>query len=319
MKNIRIGVGAPTYNSVQRLERLLSSLEFCKDQNFDYRIVVLDDGTPDMQKRNSVCDLAARFKIDLIQHDRNEGIPKSWNDLTRHFDDIDYMILFNDDITVSHNWIKNFVYFMDNNPQVGSIGFPIMHIDPDSGLKNEQLPSPNEDSIPGKVGSPNGCSFGFRKKLWEKIINPDGSIGFWDDLISFYEELSFNFEIGRLGYYCFQMSTPILEHWGSRTFSENQNLSTRIISSYITKDEYLNHLRENNNLWIPIEQHEQLIEQYNLVSRMDYARMMFAKHWECNDYISNPQVEVHRRYVDILPSTEIKWLDKNGNEQKQII
>jgi len=318
-KKCKIGIGAPTYNSVKRLEMLLSSLELYRDYEQDYKVVVLDDGTPNLEMRKGVEELALRFGVDFIQHETNKGIPAAWNSLTNHFRDIDYMILFNDDIMVSEHWLRNFVYFMENNPQVGTCGFQIIHMDYVTGMPDKQYIPPSEDGVPGKVGSPAGCSFGFRKSLWEKIINPDNSVGFWDSLTSFYEELSFGFEIAKLGYYSFQISTPNLEHYGSRTFSENQVLSVRPIIDYLPKEEYLKRLKENKNLWISFERHEELALKENLALRMDYARMMFAKRWECDDYLSTPQVSVHSRYVDILPKIEIKWLDKDGDERKQLI
>lgn len=315
---VKIGIGAPTYNSIQRLEMLLSSLELYKDENYNYKIVILDDGTPDLEKREGVRELALRFGVDFIQHENNEGIPKSWNDLTSHLN-CEYVILFNDDITVTQNWLRNFVYFMDNNPKVGSLGFSIVHIDPVTNLLDKQYMPLSEEIRPGRVGSANGCSFGFRKSLWKQIIQPDYSVGFWQDLISFYEELDFNFEIAKLGYQIFQMPTPLLEHHGSRTFSLNQNLAYRYPSAYFSIDEYLAKLRENKNLWISYEQHEELALKHNLVLRMDYARMMYAKKWGCNDYLSNPQSEVHRKYIDPQRQLLIKWLDKDGDQKEQII
>ena len=207
---------------------------------------------------------------------------------------------------------------MENNPKVGTCGFQIVHIDPITNLPDKQYIPPSEDGIPGKVGSPAGCCFGFRKDLWQQVINPDSSIGFWFSLTSFYEELSFSFELAKMGYYAFQLPSPNLDHWGSRTFSDNKPLSVRKIIDYFPKEEYLDRLKENKHLWIPFEQHEKLASQ-DLALRMDYARMMFAKRWGCDDYLNNPQSFVHSKYVDILPPLEIKWLDKECNERKQII
>ena len=318
-EKVKIGIGAPTYNSVQRLEQLLTSLEFYKDTNYDYRVVILDDGTPDVNKRLEVKNLAARFGVDFIQHEKNEGIPKSWNDLTEHFSDSDLTILFNDDITVSQNWLRNCVYFMQNNPEVGTVGFPIIHIDPITQLPVKQYTPPSEDETPHRVGSANGCSFCFRTALWKQIKQIDGCTGFLNLLKSFYEELDFNIEIAKLGYQIFQMPTPLLGHHGSRTFSLNQNLAYRTPVDYFPVEEYLLKLKENKNLWIPYEQHEELAKKNNLVLRMDYARMIYAKKWGCIDYLNNPQQETHHKYIDPQKQIVVKWLDKDGNQKEQLI
>lgn len=316
---IKIAIGAPTYNSVERLRDLLTSIELYTDweDKSQIGIVVLDDGTPDLNKRKELAEMALKFNIGFIQHEKNEGIPKSWNDLTDFYQNAELVILLNDDIQISNaNWLKCFVYVMDNNPKVGNVGFSIMHMDPATGLRNEELPIPDENGKPGLVGAPNGCSFGFRKVLWEKIVNPDSSIGFYSSLVSFYEEISFGFEMARLGYYCIQLPTPLLEHYGSRTFSLNTNLAVREISSYLPKEEYLLKLKQNTNLWVPYETHEKLAMEHNFALRMDYARMLFAKHWGCKDYLFNPQQEVHSRLVDKLERLTIKYLDKDLNEKE---
>lgn len=316
---VKIAIGAPTYNSVERLQNLLTSIEFYTDyeKKEDYKIVILDDGTPDLNKRKELAEMALRFNIEFIQHEKNEGIPKSWNDLTSFYN-AELVILLNDDVEVCNpNWLKCFVYFMDNNPKVGNAGFPIIHIDPATRLPRTDISNPDEDNRTfGKVGSPNGCCFGFRKELWKRIVNPDGSVGYWNSLLSFYEEISFGFEISKMGYYCVQLATPLFHHLGSLTFGLNPELSIREIGEYITREEYLAKLRQNTNLWIPFERHEQLALKENYCLRMDYARMMFAKYWGCKDFLSNPQEEIHSRLVDKLPKIMIKYLDKDLNEKE---
>lgn len=320
MKNdkVKIAIGAPTYNSVERLQSLLTSIEYYTDFPKDqYRVVILDDGTKDLSKRKELESVALRFDIGFIQHDKNEGIPKSWNDLTGFYPNAELIILLNDDIQISNaNWLKCFIYVMDNNPKIGNVGFSIVHMDPATGQRNKELPIPDENAKIGLVGAPNGCSFGFRRALWEKIVNPDGSIGFYSSLVSFYEEISFGFEITKLGYYCIQLPTPLLEHYGSRTFSLNSELATREISSYLSKEEYLSKLRESKNLCIPYEIHERLALENNLALRMDYSRMLFSKYWGCKDWLNNPQQEIHSGLVDKLPRITVKYLDKDLNEKE---
>lgn len=316
-EKIKIAIGAPTYNSIDRLQSLLTSIECYTDYDKDaYKIVILDDGTKNLNMREEVAMMALRFGVDFIQHGKNEGIPASWNSLT-DFYDAELVILLNDDIQVTNaNWLKYFSYVMDNNPKIGNVGFSIMHMDPITGQRNKELPIPDENGKIGLVGAPNGCSFGFRKALWEKIVNPDSSVGFYSSLVSFYEEISFGFEIASLGYYCTQLPTPILEHYGSRTFSLNSELATREISPYLSKEEYLEKLKENKNLWLPYKVHERLALENNLALRMDYSRMLFAKHWGCKDWLFNPQQEVHSRLTDKLERLMVKYLDKEMNEKE---
>lgn len=321
MEKTRIAIGVPTYNDCTRIRNLFQSIVTFTDYPEDqYKMVMLDDGTPDQSKVEGLRQLSREFDIPLIENQKNEGIPYSWNRLTEYYD-TEYMILFNDDIQViSGNWLRDFIYFMENNPHAGSIGWPIIHVDVNTGKRNEIHDLPNEDVQPGRVGASLGCCFGFRKKLWEQIKNPDSSVGFYENLISFYEEIGFGFEIAKQGYYNYQLPTPTMEHWGSQTFSNNRELSVRKISDYLSKEEYLSILRKQvDKLAIDFSEHERLADTENLAYRMDYARVMFAKKWECSDFWSTPQVETQQRYIDTQEKKLTKWIDKNRQEQEAVL
>jgi len=138
-------------------------------------------------------------------------------------------------------------------------------------------------------------------------------------LVSFYEELDIGFELAKRGYGCYMLPTPAVEHWGSQTFANNTELSVRPIIDYLPKDEYINILSEGHDkLSLSLDNH---IEQAarGMAYRMDYSRVMFAKKWECEDKLNIPQVEVHAKYVDSLPKTKIRWIDKNNQEQEALI
>jgi len=314
---IKVAIGVPTYNDNERIRELFTTLymytDFPEDQ---YELVMLDDGTQDKTKVEGLRELSKDFGIPLIENQKNEGIPYSWNRLTEQYD-AEYVIIFNDDIQFKDSkWLHNFVYFMDNNPHAGAAGFPLVHIDPVTGNRNLNIDLPNEDVNPGRVGSPVGCAFGFRKALWEKIKQPDGSTGFWEALVSFHEELDFGFEIAKAGYGAYMLPTPSVEHWGSMTFSKNAELSVRTIIDYIPKWEYLEIVKNGTGkLSLPFEQHYSIAEK-DKAFRMDYSRVMFAKKWDCEDKWKYPQEKVHREYVDTLPKVLVKWLDKEGKERE---
>ena len=314
---IKVAIGVPTYNDNERIRDLFTTLmmytDFPEDQ-FD--LVMLDDGTRDQEKVEGLRELSEEFGIPLIENKRNEGIPYSWNRLTEHYD-AEYVVLFNDDIQIKDSkWLHHFVYFMDNNPHAGAAGFPLVHIDPVTGSRNMNLDLPNESVNPGRVGSPVGCAFGFRKALWEKIKQPDGTTGFWEDLVSFYEELDFGFEIAKGGQGCYMLPTPSVEHWGSMTFSKNVELSVRKIVDYIPREEYLAIMKEGGDkLSLPYSTHLE-VAQANAAYRMDYSRVMFAKKWGSEDKWKHPQEKAHRDYVDVLPSVLVKWIDTDGKERE---
>jgi len=300
--NIKIGIGAPTYNSTVRLERLLTSLYFHQDFNYSYRTVILDDGTPNQEMRLGVEELAKRFKVDFIQHTNNCGIPKSWNDLTRHFD-TDISILFNDDICICNdNWLKCIVYALQNNEKVAAVGYPLIQIDPLSGLPNKNYSLPNYDTLPGRVGAVVGCCFAFKRKIFDEIG------GFDENIKSFYEETDYGFQIAKLGYYSVMLPYPPIEHWGSQTFANNFELNI------MSPDDKICSMEEYREIMSKKYDMSRIEPIPGKVYRMDYSRVYFAKKWGCKDYYDIPQVEVHHRLVDILPKLQMKYLDKNLKE-----
>ncbi len=178
----KIGIGAPTYNSVKRLEMLLSSIELYGLDGYDARIVILDDGSPDPEMRRGVEELALRFGTDFIQHEKNEGIPVAWNSLTDHFNS-EISVLFNDDICVcNENWLKCIVYALEQNEKVACVGGPLIQIDAVTGLPNKNYSLPDFSQKPGVAGAVVGCSFAFKRKAYTTVN------GFEKSIRSFYEE-----------------------------------------------------------------------------------------------------------------------------------
>lgn len=319
MIKTKIAVGIPTYNDHERITNLISSIYIYTNRDIDYKIVMLDDGTKDKSHVEELTNLSQMYSIPLIINSENMGIPYSWNRLTEYYD-AEYMILFNDDIQIPNDkWLEAFLYFMENNDKVGVVGFSIIHMNITTGSPDKQYTISDVKNPPGRVGSPVGCCFGFRKKLWEQVRQPDGSVGYWSDLVSFYEEIDFSFELWKMGYYSYMLGYPLLEHWGSQTFANNRELSFRKFSSYLSKEEYIDIMsKAPGKLPISIEQHIELAEN-GKAYRMDYSRCLFAKKWGCRDFWNIPQEEVHQAYVNILPPKKVKWLDWEGKEQEKIV
>lgn len=305
-EKIKIGIGAPTYNSVSRLEQLLSSIELYKDgsDEYSYKVVILDDGTPDQEKRDGVRELALRFGVDFIQHDANRGIPAAWNSLTNHFKDIKYMLLLNDDICVcDENWLKCPIYALENNLKVAVVGYPLIQIDPIIGLPNKNYSLPDSNTKPGRVGACVGCSFLFRKDIFEQIGGFDQ-----DRITAFYEETLFGFRVAELGYYSVMLPYPAIEHRGSVTFASNPELNVcKPNPVYCSMEEY----KEIMSKKYPIERIEPIPEY---VYRMDYSRVLFAKLFGCKDMFDCPQQEVHERLINPMPSINFKYLNKELQE-----
>ena len=315
---LKISVGISTYNPDERLLRLIKSIE---EYAPGIDIVVIDDGSPDGGE--SAVNICNRGTAKLVKHDKNRGIPSAWNTAVKNLD-ADLIIMLNDDIKIiSEGWVESIKYFFENNENIGGVGWPLIHIDPATGSPRSTEGFPTFDADPGLVGSAVGCSFGFLKKCWELIKNEDGSTGFWENLVSFYEEIFFGLKLAEKGYFSFMLPAPPLEHWGSRTFALNPELSLREVNenSYVTPTEYQRILEDNaGTLWIPITDHLKLLAE-GKAYRMDYSRSMFMRAWGLgSETWQNPQLVVHNSIFKGTRKIPLKWLDENGNKiEKEII
>jgi len=303
-------IGIATYNGVQRVKKLLSSIyNYTENKDLqDVRIVVIDDGTPykkETEKLEVVCD---HFQAMLLKHGYNKGISASWNTLSRCFDDVDLIVLFNDDVQICHSaWLQCIKYFLRENEKIGHVSLPTFNIDPQTALPRFEQAIPDITINPYLSWTPNGQGFAFKKVVYDEIKG-----GFWEELTSFYEETDFGYELAHKGYMSYVLPFPVIQHWGSQTFALNSELT------YTTPDASL-----------PLEKYRELlkskfsdvkIEPYpGKVYRMEFSRVKFALKWGCKDIWDQPQNEIEARLSDRRKQRLIKWLDKDGLEKEMMI
>jgi len=304
--NPDILIGAPTYNDYDRIDKLLTSIEENTDtEGKTYQLVIVDDGSDNLRKLAGLRRVCRKHNVPLIEHEVNKGIPSAWNTLTNFDKTSKYVVLFNDDIQVRKDWLKAGLFMLDNNENIGGVGWPLIQINKDTGKPNDKYGLPDEATDIGVVGAAVGCSFMFLRSVYDKTL------GFWEDLVSFYEEIDMGFQMKDKGYESVMLPYPALEHWGSQTFGSNQMLAVRDIDeSLLSKSEYikvLNHYK--TNLAIDPANHQNLLLN-NKAYRMDYARVLFSKRWKTQDMFINPQAEVHNRLFKDRPKRLIKWLNK---------
>ena len=308
----QILVGVPTYRDFYRIDTLLSSLEDVTSPE-DYErlnIVVLDDGTPDQDIVEGLKEACQYHKVGFIQHHQNKGIPAAWNSLARAGIE-DIIILFNDDIMLCNpDWVKCIEYFLRHNEMVGGVGFPLIQVAADGTRSNEAsagIMANAWGTKPGRCGAPVGCSFGFTREAFNLVDFPER-------YKSFQEESNWGFRLAEKGWLSYMLHYPPMEHHGSQTFAQNPELSFCKFEIG-DKDEYKAVLRKCC-LHRPdfIAHSLKLLDEQNIVYRMDYSRYLMAKEWGVLDSYDCPQVPIHKRIVDPWEPRLIRWLDGNLNE-----
>ncbi len=308
-KQTKISIGAPTYNDSQRINGLLTSIFTItsKEELEECKFVIVDDGTKKEETKEGLRKICEKFNVPLVEHDKNYGIPKAWNSLTNYYDS-DFCILLNDDIQVSDpNWLKCMIYFLENNEKIGGVGWPLFHMGPDGSL-NPEMSKPDYDVKPALVGAPVGCGFAFRKSSYDLVPG-----GFPEVLPSFYEEIWFGFELAKVGYGSYQLPYPAMEHWGSQTFAKNPELSIAKPNPEVLSMEKYKEIMFKK---YPLSRVEPVS---GFVYRMDYSRVVFALHFEVEDYWDSPQQAVHAKYVYSLQGRKLKWLNRSLEEKEGIM
>ena len=306
-EKINVCIGIPTYNDFSRINNCISSIKANTD--FDgrsYAIVALDDGSINRSALFNLRQVCRDNSIPLLEHEFNEGIPASWDDLTNSTD-APNIILFNDDIQVKEkNWLKSMLWFVENNDKIGMVGLPLIQIDVKTGQPNTAYPSPDYSADIGLCGAAVGCSFLFTREAYKQTT------GFWRELISFYEEIDFGFQMISKGYWNVMLPCPAVEHWGSQTFGSNKELAVRDIQENILRTaDYLAVLQQySDKLNIKLEEHTR-VATWGKAFRMDYSRVMFANKWGTKDKFTNPQAEVHERLFKDRQKKVYRWLDKD--------
>lgn len=306
------GIGISTYNDHVLTKNLIESIKrLTPGFGTDYKIVVVDDGTKSQDIVNALKKTCNEHGIILELNGENRGIPYTWNRLVK-LCNTDIMFIFNNDILVKDGtWLKRLEYFLTKNDKIGTVGFNTIFPGTPEGDWGEE---------PGHIGAAVGCCFGFKNDVWRSVVNPDGSIGFWEDLISFHEEMHFGLKLSEMGYYSFMMPWPSMVHVGGHTFRQNRELIERPVDwnrwkglGY-SKEEYTDAIiksnlyhtewKRNNIVWT----NNKGIE---VVDRMAFSRYMFAKYWNTLYAYDSPQIDAHKKAVDPLPERKIKWLDKD--------
>ena len=278
----RITIGIITYNGAYRINYLLTSLKKVNDAPTGCKVELLlvDDGSPDS---NLMSWIAQHWGIPVIFHSENKGISKSWNDICR-YGNADYICLLNDDIILVDNWLTSGIYMLENNTNIGIVGWDFNRIIEDDieEILNGKVPplrDKNSAKITDDIVIPDkpilsfyapGCSFMMSRETYEMTG------GFDENYISFYEELDLAVQLHKQGIRSITLSSPWLFHSWARTFETN-------------------------------------IEALKPSQRMLESRMYFKEKWD------GDIPEVKERLMEGIEPMEVKWLDKNLEEQAGII
>lgn len=339
----KIVIGSSVYNNTNNIKNLIYSILAITDYpNEEYAIVVCDDGSSNQMMVDDLERFCRSLGIPLIRNGVNRGVPYSWNRLTEYYD-CDYMVILNDDTRViDKNWLRYITYFFQNNPKAGIVDWR-ENIIGSNGEFIKSTTSHHGESPRVKLKS-SGPFFALRKEIWKQISQPDGSTGFWEDLLAYREEKDIAAEFYQRGFYVFQLPF-YMEHFKSQTFQHNPEIRIRKqYSTFLSEDEYfkqyLSYARLNNESYWKNQTSIQkrfvhflahlrfspLKRLNEAPTKLEYSRAMFAKKWEHRmlynmkglEYLRNME-ENDSKFVNSLEKIQIKYLDSNLQEKEAFI
>lgn len=316
-----IGIGISTYNDFANTNALINSIKRYTPAG-SYTITVVDDGTRDERIVSALKRVCENHGVLFSRNTENRGIPYTWNRLTELCapQPEDIAVIFNNDILITNrDWLRYIEYFLTNNDRIGTVGFPLIYPQDEKRTEQER----NWGETPGHVGAAVGCCFGFKRKVWDEIKNPDASTGFWEDLVSFHEETHFGFMLSSLGYYNYQLPYPPMVHYGGQTFHRNRELLERPVDWIMwDRQEYIETIKKSKVY--PDEWKKDKIAWTNekgqeVADRMAFSRYMFAKRWDVLPDYDAPQVPVHEKIVTPMQKRRVKWLDQELREREAVV
>lgn len=326
---MNITIGVSTYGTLPMAERFIKNMWPHIESQFDVKMVMVDDGTPDKPVVTERAKFCQKWNTQFIAHGVNRGISDTWNTIlnTAVENKSELCVIFNSDIrALMPGFLPRLAYFFKNNENIGGVGLPLLQ----EPLYDEN--DPRWDQSPGLVGAAVGCSFAMRPEVALSIENPDGSRGFFSALLSFHEEVDCGLRLAEKSFLSYMLPFPPLWHMGGQTFSTNSELTWRQPCELLSLEEFLKYHRQSP-LYYP-EYEEKYAE--GIVDRMGYSRILAAKYWgvlaeidagrrfqeikgEMVDVLKEPSKFFHALTVDKWPPRLIKWLDKEGRDREAMI
>jgi GT2 family glycosyltransferase len=121
----KVSINLVTWNGQRYVEDCLRSIF---NQSFkDYSIIIIDNGSSD----DTVAIIRERYPhLKIIQHKENLGFAKAHNQAI-HWTKSDYVLLLNQDVVLSKNYLKNIVEAMDRTPLMGAAVGKILRLQDD--------------------------------------------------------------------------------------------------------------------------------------------------------------------------------------------
>ncbi|UVI28617.1 glycosyltransferase family 2 protein [Paenibacillus spongiae] len=203
----------PTCNGRELLKDCVYSIKRHTDQ--PYEIIVVDNGSTD-----GTADICRQEGITFISLASNIGFPAACN-MGLKIASGDNLLLLNNDVIVSRNWLSNMLNCLHSRPDIGIVG-PFTNYA--SGRQQIDMPYTNLEEMSSRLNDPNaekwirvdrivGLCFLFTRELMEHI-------GMLDERFSpgHFEDDDYCYRARNVGYQLRIAGDVFIFHHGSASF-----------------------------------------------------------------------------------------------------
>lgn len=205
----------PSYNEQDFLQECIYSIK--QHTTTPYEIIVVDNGSID-----GTLDYSQREDITLISLPHNVGFPTACN-LGLSIACGDALLLLNNDVQVSQNWLTNMLKCLYSSHDIGVVGPTTNYA---SGKQQVNIPFTNLADMAAELNQPDprkwekvdrivGLCFLFRRELMDQI-------GLLDEQFSpgHYEDDDFCYRAKQAGYQNMLAGDVFIYHQGSVSFAK---------------------------------------------------------------------------------------------------
>jgi glycosyltransferase involved in cell wall biosynthesis len=116
IKDEVIDIVIPVYNGFEYLESLFKSIKDYTTSN--YRLIVVDDASPDERVKPFLKDVLKEFNHLLIENEKNLGFVQSVNKAVKHVQN--HFVILNTDTEVPSHWLGRLMYPMLNQQNIAT-------------------------------------------------------------------------------------------------------------------------------------------------------------------------------------------------------
>ena len=253
---VEVIIGISTYGDYLMIDRLIKSIRI-HTTNIPYNIIIIDDGSQERIKY-AVREVGRNHQVTVLEHKENTGISSVWNHLStarpsedsvikvNSFDpeiakkieeafkkDTDksrveesqYIVILNNDVVVTPEWLDSMFYFFENNKDVGVVGLHQIHGLPgeENKVQSDIFGNADVSTKPAIVLNPPGQCFMFRRSVYKEVGPFDEN-----NFRCMYEDVDFGTRCLEMGYKNYCLSYPRIYHEWSKTFSAFPELEGEI-------------------------------------------------------------------------------------------